>query len=145
MFVSSHERFGDFVLTYVNGDNFDAEHLAAATDIENDKYMVSNRINQKNRPLNKLLNTEYGEEVTGYVEKVQITQLGLDILGKNVKNLEEVLEEDSHNPADVEKRLEELSNPSSHERPKEALSDGGYSDGELTDQEIAERKEEFFY
>lgn len=153
MFVSSHEESGNLVLTYVDGDNFQSEQLAAVTDLEREIYFVSDRISQKEHPLKRLVRTEYGQDLeygedfdSDKVDKIQVTQKDLETIGNNPKKLEPILEEDSHDLEDVNVRLEELSDHRYHDRPaNRAVSDGGHTDRALTDREIAERKDDFFY
>lgn len=124
MHISEHEEVGQFVLTYVNGEEYSEETLGGITDRDDPSYFASEQLpdDSMEKPLDCLARSKYlrdehadDQEFSEYVEdirrnKTSMPQEILDRLGEKAhkQGIEKKLEEDSHNPADVRQKMKML-------------------------------------
>lgn len=107
MFIDGHDKSGQYVFTYGDGDDFEEPEVVAITALEDEFYFYSRDIDEEEMPLRALNSTRYGEDLPDYVEKRDVPQGTLEIMEDN-QPFEEMLEEDSHDPVDVERKLDLL-------------------------------------
>lgn len=117
MYITTHDKVGEYILTYADGDEFEEETLVAITGVEEGVYFCSDDLSpsERDRPLDCLERTEYGETLPDYFEdKEQLPYKILERLGENAMeeaeefSPEEDLEYDSADPVDVERKLDLL-------------------------------------
>lgn len=124
MFIAEHEEVGQFVLTYVNGDDYSEDSLGAITDRDEPAYFASEDLphDSMNKPLNCLARSKYlrnehaGEQdFSEYAEdihrnKTSMPQEILERLGEKAheKGIEQELERDSGNSVDIKQKMDIL-------------------------------------
>lgn len=107
MFIEEHESSGQYIFTYGDGDDFEEPQVVAITATEDEFYFYSEGIEEASRPLSALSNTSHREELPAYLEKRDVPQTTLDAIEDN-RPYDNLLEEDSHERVDVERKLDML-------------------------------------
>ena len=124
MHITEHEEVGQFVLTYFNGEEYSEDTLGGITDRDDPSYFASEQLpdDSLEKPLDCLARSKYlrdehagDQEFSEYVEEIRrnktsMPQEILERLGEKAydKEVEQALEEDSHNPVEVERKMEVL-------------------------------------